>query len=116
MDSPAGKLRLPERDGQGMHLFRNEEVKRFTLFYMLAGAGFCAAGGIWISGKAALLLSAACLLFYVVYLCSARKRYGKMSGLAAGIDQMLHSGKMLDLSAFREGELSLLDASTLPRP
>lgn len=76
---------------------------------MLAGAGFCAAGGIWISGKAALLLSAACLLFYVVYLCSARKRYGKMSGLAAGIDQMLHSGKMLDLSAFREGELSLLE-------
>lgn len=91
-----------------MHLFRNEEAVRFTVFYILAGGGFSLAGWFFISGAAGLLLMAACAVFYVVWLCHARYRYRKMSDLAAGIDKMLHSGEMADLSSFREGELSLL--------
>lgn len=92
-----------------MHLFRNEEVVRFTIFYIVAGACFSLGGGLFLSRNAGLLVLGACVLFYLAYLFHARSRYRKMSDLAAGIDQMLHSGVMMDLSSFREGELSLLE-------
>ena len=92
-----------------MHLFRNEEVVRFTIFYIVAGAFFSLGGGLFLSRSAGLLVLGACVLFYLVYLFHALEPVPEMSDLAAGIDQMLHSGTMMDLSSFREGELSLLE-------
>lgn len=93
-----------------MKLFRNREVIGVTVFSIIIGAFFTLLGGFFISFSAGLLLCAACALFYTVWMITAARHYRKMSGLAADIDRMLHSGEMIDLTSFREGELSLLEA------
>lgn len=90
-----------------MRLFRNPEIKLFTLLCaVLTAAG--TAAGFFIDPRAGMLVLLFGILFYITYLCGACVRYRRMAKLAEEIDLVLHGNDTLDFSQYREGEFSLL--------
>lgn len=90
-------------------VLRNPEAARFfRLFCIISALGaFVCFSFDSRAGFAAIALCAVLLLFWYL---SQRRNYQNMAKLAAEIDELLHSGRDIQFSACKEGELSLLEA------
>jgi len=90
-----------------MGIFKNREIKRFAFFLAAICAVLITAGFI-VSVSAGILAIAACVIFCTAFFIFTRKRYRDISSLSEQIDKILHGNDSVDLSAFNEGELSIL--------
>lgn len=109
-----------------MNFFRNPEIKRSLLHFLLAAACFAVAGYVFgisiaqggelrIFGRVfslgavlALFALGIGLFFTLMYLFFTWQRYGHIRGLARNIDALLHGTDTLNFSDYEEGELSIL--------
>lgn len=91
-----------------MKLFRNREIRQFTLIYCLLCLPFVI-GGFYLSRPAGILLLGLALCLYGLWFLDASRRYRGMERLAHQLDQILHSHTAASLSKYQEGELSLLE-------
>lgn len=90
-------------------VLRNPEAARFfRLFCIISALGaFVCFSFDSRAGFAAIALCAVLLLFWYL---AQRRNYQNVAKLAAEIDELLHSGRDIQFSACKEGELSLLEA------
>ena len=102
-----------------MRFFRNPEIHRMTIIYLLlTAAGVVGIGSyvMWLSqnraktlfcGGAVLVL---CLLFSLCYYIPTYLRYRRIIQLSQELDEMLHSNRPIPFSDYEEGELSILQS------
>lgn len=90
-----------------MKLFRNPEIRQSLLFYVVIAATAVAVSS-FSGGKAMLftiIVIAACVMIHLQDICRRNRRIAE---LTKEIDILLHEGKRLEISRYKEGELSLL--------
>lgn len=93
--------------GDKMNFFRNPEIKRSLLLYLLltaisAGVGFMAGAAFGI------FVLFVCAAFTSAHFCITYRRYRKIADLSRKIDGVLHGGESFDFNEYSEGELSVL--------
>lgn len=90
-----------------MKYFRNPEIRRELLLYLLLSAAASAIGFFWdpAFGVSAVSL---CGIFTLLHFISSYIRYRRISALTDTIDRVLHSREKLDLHDYGEGELAIL--------
>ncbi len=91
-----------------MKFFRNPEVKRSVVLFLLLSVAATAAAVCWDLqfGIFTLVLSA---IFIVLHVGITHRRYERIADLAENIDRILHgSESVLTLENYGEGELSIL--------
>lgn len=91
-----------------MKLWNNPEIKHFLILYGTFAFLFTLAGFL-IHPYAGGLLGIACIFFLVLFLLYTGKRYHALSEISLSIDKLLHEDS-IQISACREGELSILEA------
>ncbi len=90
-----------------MGFFRNPEIRRDAAVGALIGAALAAAG--FSRGAAFGIFAAAVwLLALALHFWAEWKRYRRIAGLCADLDSLLHGTRSIDLSSYKEGELSAL--------
>lgn len=90
-----------------MDLWRNPEWKKQAAG--LLGTGLLlSAAGLLVSTKTALFVFAATLVLNAAYFLLTRQRYRNIRQMALEIDRILHGEEQLELSSYREGDLSIL--------
>lgn len=90
-----------------MDLWRNPEWKKQAAG--LLGVGFLlSVTGLFVSTETALFVFTATLILNAAYLVLTRQRYRDIRQMALEIDRILHGEEQLELSAYREGDLSIL--------
>ncbi|NLE24934.1 MAG: HAMP domain-containing histidine kinase [Clostridiaceae bacterium] len=95
-----------------MNFFRNPEIQKSLLFYIiinliLTGTGFIFGNNC---GLTVLTVSA---LYTVLHFWITFRRYKKLAGLGSEIDKILHGKESIDLGEYCEGELSFLQSEIL---
>ena len=90
-----------------MKLFKNREIRITVLVFAALGlaAAFMCLLFDWRASIVCVCLTAAIV---AAYLISAKRRYENMAALSEGIDRMLSGVENVDLTAYTEGELSIL--------
>ncbi len=93
-----------------MGVFRNPELKK-QLRYFAAIAAVCVFA-TWMSagGVCALYVLAACALCSLCGILFTCRRYRVLAKMSRDIDKLLHGNEQIDLSAYDEGELSVLQS------
>lgn len=90
-----------------MRFLRNPEIVR--AFWCLLGVSVaCACAGLLVSKLCALIVFFACALLSALFFIWTRRRYRRIASLSEQIDRILHGNDSVDLTAFSEGELSIL--------
>ena len=92
-----------------MGFFRNAEMRRTMLLFLLITAAAVAAAAIW-DIRFGVFTLALCLLLGAVLVLSAFFRYRKIAELSQDIDKILHGKQMLSLDRYAEGELAVLQS------
>lgn len=92
-----------------MGFFRNAEMRRTMLLFLLITAAAVAAAAIW-DIRFGVFTLALCLLLGAVLVLSAFFRYRKIAELTQDIDKILHGKQMLSLDRYAEGELAVLQS------
>lgn len=90
-----------------MSFMRNPEIKKGIVVFILLSIlmSLC---GCFISIWCSVYVLACCLILFVFYYASTKKRYEKISGLTDEITKVLHNGNLIIIDDFNEGELSIL--------
>ena len=92
-----------------MKLFRNSEVRRSMLAFIILSVIACA--GIRLFDKKLLWpVLVLCAAFCTLHLLSIFFRYNKISDLSAKIDRILHGAENVTIENSSEGELALLSS------
>lgn len=90
-----------------MKLFRNPEIRKTLLLYVLLTV--CAVIAASVTGSAsALFVLGVCALFTGVYLVATYRRYERIASLSAQINRILHNEAQTLLDEYTEGELGIL--------
>lgn len=90
-----------------MKLLRNPEVVKTLILFFLLSAAATAAAFVW-DARFGIFTLILCLIFLSIHLISIRKRYNRMSELAADINKILHGDNEISLENYSEGELAIL--------
>lgn len=107
-----------------MEFFRNPEVKRTCIWYLVLTIVFPVIGGM--IGKIGLdeqasrgkyqdillfvgVIFLVCMVFDASYLFSTISRYRNIKKLSRQLDELLHTNKRISFSDYKEGELSILE-------
>ena len=92
-----------------MKLFRNPEILRtFLLYLVLSAAAVIAA--FMVSGNFGWLMGAVCAAFIGIWLVQSARRYRRIAELSADIDRILHGEDHVSLNEYAEGELGILQS------
>ena len=92
-----------------MKLFRNPEILRtFLLYLVLTSAAVIAA--VIMAGSFGWLMLAVCAAFIVIWLVQSARRYRRIAELSADIDRILHGEDHVSLNEYAEGELGILQS------
>ncbi len=90
-----------------MQFFRNPEITKSIIIYMILTA-VLAAAGLFVSPACAMLLFCAGICFLCLHLLITRSRYGRIVQMSRKIDRILHGQEETAFSDYREGELAIL--------
>jgi len=90
-----------------MKLFRNPEIRQSLFFYTVIAAAATAVSS-FSGGKAMLFTIIVIAVCVLIHLQDIRRRNRRIAELTKEIDILLHEGKRLEISRYKEGELSLL--------
>ena len=88
-------------------MFRNKEIKQFTLLFGIATL-IGAIAGFRIHPAAGSLVLALAAFFGVLFFVFSKIRYHKIAELSEEIDLVLHYGERIDIGQEEEGELAIL--------
>ena len=92
-----------------MGFFRNAEIRRTMLLFLLIAAAAVTAAAIW-DDRFGIFTLVLCLLLGAVQLISTFRRYRKIAELSRDIDKILHGSQMPSLDRYAEGELAILQS------
>ena len=90
-----------------MSFYRNPEIKRLVVFFLIISALFITTG-FCIGTPTGILTVAVCAVFITVCLIFTRSRYKKISEISLKIDRTLHGEEYFIQEDFCEGELAIL--------
>lgn len=90
-----------------MKLFRNPEIRQSLFFYAVIAAAATVVSS-FAGGKAMLFTIIVIAVCVLIHLQDIRRRNCRIAELTKEIDILLHEGKRLEISRYKEGELSLL--------
>lgn len=90
-----------------MGFWRNPEIRRDAAIGAMAGAALIALG-FSLHAAAGILAAVAFALGMALHFWAEWVRYRRIARLCADLDAILHEGRSIDLSSYREGELSVL--------
>ncbi|MGI6151925.1 MAG: sensor histidine kinase [Christensenellales bacterium] len=90
-----------------MGFFRNPEIKRDAAIGAIVGIAF-AAIGFSLNPAAGVIAVTLWALALTLHIWAEWSRYRRIARLCADLDSLLHGGGSIDLSSYREGELSAL--------
>lgn len=86
-------------------LFRNTELKKEAVLYILLAIVFTVLGFLMDAG---LLVLSVCAVYGFLHFGSSYLRYRNIQKLTQSLDALLLTGKTLSIQEYREGELSIL--------
>lgn len=92
-----------------MKLFRNPEILRAFLLYLVLTAAAVIAAFI-MAGSFGWLMLAVCAAFVGIWLVHTARRYRRIAELSADIDRILHGEDHVSLNDYAEGELGILQS------
>jgi len=92
-----------------MKLFRNPEILRAFLLYLVLTAAAVIAAFIMARSFGWLML-AVCAAFIGIWLVHTARRYRRIAELSADIDRILHGEDHVSLNDYAEGELGILQS------
>ena len=92
-----------------MKLFRNPEILRAFLLYLVLTAAAVIAAFI-MAGSFGWLMLAVCAAFIGIWLVQSARRYRRIAELSAHIDRILHGEDHVSLNDYAEGELGILQS------
>ena len=92
-----------------MGFFRNAEIRRTMLLFLLIAAAAFTAAAIG-DNRFGIFTLVLCLLLGAVQLISTFRRYRKIAELSRDIDKILHGSQMPSLDRYAEGELAILQS------
>ena len=92
-----------------MKLFRNPEILRTFLLYLVLSAAAVIAAFI-MAGSFGWLMLAICAAFIVIWLVQSARRYRRIAELSDDIDRILHGEDHVSLNEYAEGELGILQS------
>ena len=92
-----------------MKLFRNPEILRAFLLYLVLTAAAVIAAFI-MAGNFGWLMLAVCAAFVGIWLVHTARRYRRIAELSADIDRILHGEDHVSLNDYAEGELGILQS------
>ena len=92
-----------------MKLFRNPEILRTFLLYLVLSAAAVIAAFI-MAGSFGWLMGAVCAAFIGIWLVQSARRYRRIAELSADIDRILHGEDHVSLNEYAEGELGILQS------
>ena len=92
-----------------MKLFRNPEILRAFLLYLVLTAAAVIAAFI-MAGSFGWLMLAVCAAFVGIWLVHTARRYRRIAELSADIDRILHGEDHISLNDYAEGELGILQS------
>ena len=92
-----------------MKLFRNPEILRAFLLYLVLTAAAVIAAFI-MAGSFGWLMLAVCAAFIGIWLVHTARRYRRIAELSADIDRILHGEDHVSLNDYAEGELGILQS------
>lgn len=90
-----------------MGFFRNQEIRKSLGFYLFLSVAISTSGFL-ISVASGILALCACLVFATAHFGTTYARYLDISKLSGEIDAVLHNKAALEITGYREGELSVL--------
>lgn len=90
-------------------MFRNREIRQFTLWFVMIAAVMMTAG-FTLSTAAGFLAAASALSFGVLFWRFTKARYKNIAKLSEEIDLVLHNADRLYIGESEEGELSILQS------
>lgn len=90
-----------------MKLFRNPEVNRQLLLYLILTGVFTGVGA-FINLYFSAGIFVVCITFTLLHIVAVYRRYEKISGFSREIDCILHGKETINLSEYSEGELAIL--------
>lgn len=90
-------------------MFRNREIRRFFVVFMIIAAVMAAAGFV-IHPAAGVMALIAAAAFGAVFFIFTRARYQRIAEIAEQIDLVLHNAEHLYISEAEEGELAILES------
>lgn len=92
-----------------MGFFRNAEIRRTMLIFLLIASAATVAAMIW-DVRFGIFTLALCLLLGALQFISTFRRYRRIAELSRDIDKILHGSQMLSLDRYAEGELAILQS------
>lgn len=91
-----------------IRLFKNSEVRRFTLICAVVGTAVSAAA-YSLHPYCALVCAILTALLIGAFLFFTAKRYARLAELSTQLDRLMNGEEDVDLSKYSEGELSILE-------
>lgn len=93
-----------------MKLFRNVEVRKISVLYVLITAIFTIFASFW-DVKFAIFTFGLCVILFSIYLISTYQRYKKLAELASDMNRILHGEDVsISLERYSEGEFGVLQS------
>jgi len=89
--------------------FRNPEVRRELIAYILGTAVFGAAG-FFADSRCGKLIVCACITLTAMHFIFSYLRYRRIRELSLSIDKLLHGNEFIRISGYEEGELAVLQS------
>jgi len=93
-------------------MFRNREIRQFTVFFLCISAVF-AMLGFRAGPEAGLLSLASSAVFWILFFVFTKARYQKIAELSEQIDLVLHNAELIYVNQEEEGELSILQSEII---
>lgn len=93
-----------------MKLFRNKEVRKISLLYVVTVVAFTIFAFMW-DVKFAIFTFVLCVILFGIYLMSTYQRYKKLAELASDMNHILHGEDIgISLERYSEGEFGVLQS------
>ncbi len=91
-----------------MKLFRNKDIQRELILFVVVGVILTGVSAFWLAEGAVFVFIAA-FLFTALHLLASYKRYKRIEGLADDVAHFLHGFTSISFSKEEEGELAILE-------
>lgn len=85
----------------------NKELRLGVLAFLIGSLGFTVAG-FFVSPVCGWLVLVVCTAMFAIYLATELHRYHRLRKLSQDLDELLVSGKYMEIREYEEGELSIL--------
>lgn len=92
-----------------MKLFRNPEVRKIVIVYMVLSVLASVSAFMW-EMRFGVFVALICCVFLFLYLSATARRYRRIGELAADINRILHGDDHVSFEKYSEGELGILQS------